>query len=231
MAFQPSLFLFGQLVMCQLLRDKIRMTPLEAILKIKAMFAEAGVDVAVPVAEPVAVEPAVEPIEAAKEYKLKSGVTVVVDKLEIGGKVEVKGEDGQLSPAPAGEHELADGMIIILDESSVIAEIKQPEAEPAAEVEIEVEAPAGPSEAELMKKKIEEMQKELEDMKKKQSMSEASAAKFSKAVEDLTDIVISLMQTPSVEPTEAPKEKFNKHTESYTDKVSKFLDLAKSLKK
>lgn len=208
------------------------MTPLEAILKIKAMFAEAGVEVAVPVAEPVAVEPAVEPIEAAKEYKLKSGVTVVVDKLEIGGKVSVKGEDGQLSPAPAGEHELADGMIIVLDEASVIAEIKQPAVEqPAVEVEIESAKAEDPSEKEMMKKKIEEMQKELEDMKKKQSMSESSVAKFSKAVEDLTDIVINLMQTPSAEPTEAPKEKLNKHTESYTEKVSKFLDLAKSIKK
>jgi hypothetical protein len=208
------------------------MTPLEAILKIKAMFAEAGVEVAVPVAEPVAVEPAVEPIEAAKEYKLKSGVTVVLDKLEVGGKVEVKGEDGQLSPAPAGEHEMADGMIIILDEASVIAEIKEPVAEEAPAVEVEVEAAEeGPSEAELMKKKIEEMQAELDAMKKKQSMSEASTEKFSKAVEDLTDIVIGLMQTPSTEPTEAPKEKFNKHTESYTEKVGKFLDLAKSLKK
>lgn len=208
------------------------MTPLEAILKIKAMFAEAGVEVAVPVAEPVAVEPAAEPIEAAKEYQLKSGVTVVIDKLEIGGKVSVKGEDGQLSPAPAGEHELADGMIIVLDESSVIAEIKEPVAEqPEVEVSIEAEKSEGPSEAEMMKKKIEEMQKELDDMKKKQSMSEASAAKFSKAVEDLTDIVINLMQTPSTEPTEAPKEKFNKHGESYAEKVSKFLDLAKSIKK
>lgn len=204
------------------------MTPLEAILKIKAMFAEAGVDVAVPVAEPVAVEPAAEPIEAPKEYKLKSGVTVVIDKLEAGGKVDIKGEDGQLSPAPAGEHELADGMIIVVDEAAAIAEIKEPAAEEEPAVEIEVE---GPSEAEMMKKKMEEMQKELDDMKKKQSMSEASAAKFSKAVEGLTDIVIGLMQTPSAEPTEAPKDKLSKHTESYTDKVSKFLDLAKSLKK
>lgn len=207
------------------------MTPLEAILNIKAMFAEAGVDVAIPAAEPVAVEPAAEPIEAAKEYKLKSGVTVVIDKLEVGGKVDIKDEAGQLSPAPAGEHEMADGMIIVLDEASMITEIKDPLAvQPEVEVSIEP-AQDGPSEAELMKKKIEEMQAELEAMKKKQKMSEASAAKFSKAVENLTDIVISLMQTPSQEHTEAPKDKFSKHTESYSEKVGKFLDLAKSMKK
>lgn len=193
------------------------------------MFAEAGVDVAIPVAEPVAIEPAALPIEATKEYTLKSGVTVVIDKLEVGGKVDIKGEDGSLSPAPAGEHEMADGMIIVLDETSAIVEIKDPamEAEPA--VEVEINAPS--AEAELMKKKIEEMQQQLDSMKSKQSMSEASVAKFSKAVEELSGIVIALINTPSAEPMEAPKDKFSKHTESYSEKVSKFLDLAKSIKK
>jgi hypothetical protein len=82
-----------------------------------------------------------------------------------------------------------------------------------------------------MKKKIEEMTKELEDMKKKQQMNADNVAKFSQAVHTLTDIVVGLMQTPSVEPTESPKDKFNKHTESYAEKVGKFLDLAKSIKK
>lgn len=208
------------------------MTPLEAILKIKAMFAEAGVDTAVPAVDPAAVVPAADPIEASKEYTLKSGVTVVIDKLEVGGKVDIKGEDGSLSPAPAGEHEMADGMIIVVDEAAIITEIKEPEmeTEPAVEVSIEA-AQVAPSEADVLKAKIAEMQKQLDEMMKKQSMSEASAAKFSKAVEGLTDIVIGLMQTPSAEPTQAPKDKFNKYTESYTEKVSKFLDLAKSLKK
>jgi len=205
------------------------MTPLEAILKIKAMFAEAGLEVAVPLAEPEAVQPSAESIEASKEYKLKSGVTVVIDKLEVGGKVSIKGEDGKLSPAPAGEHELADGNIIVLDDSSAISEIKAPAAEPADEIKSEKEE--DPSEKEEMKKKIEDMQKEIDYMKKKQSMSEASYAKYGKAVEELTDIVIKLMQTPSAEPTEAPKEKFNKYTETYSEKVNKFLDLAKSIKK
>lgn len=205
------------------------MTPLEAILKIKSMFAEAGVEVAVPVAEPAPVaEPSVEPIEESKEYKLKSGVTVVVDKLEVGGKVMIKDEAGELSPAPAGEHELADGQMIILDESALIVEIKQPEVEEVEQEEVKEEVP---SEAELMKKKIEEMTKELEDMKKKQQMNADNVAKFSQAVHTLTDIVVGLMQTPSVEPTEAPKDKFNKHGESYAEKVGKFLDLAKSIKK
>lgn len=205
------------------------MTPLEAILKIKAMFAEAGVEVSA--AEPVAVEPAAAPIESTKEYKLKSGVTVVIDKLEVGGKVDVKGEDGQMSPAPAGEHELADGMIIVVDESGMIAEVKDVVVEePSVEVSVDA-AQSQPSEVEMMQKKLDEMQSELDAMKKKQAMMEAAAAKFESAIPQLTDIVIGLMNTPSVEPTEQPKDKFEKHFESHGEKMEKFLELAKSLKK
>jgi hypothetical protein len=137
-------FLCGHLVMFELLTENFHMTPLEAILKIKSMFAEAGVEVAVPVAEPTPVaEPSVDPIEESKEYKLKSGVTVVVDKLEVGGKVMIKDEAGELSPAPAGEHEMADGQMIVLDESAMIVEIKQPEVEDVVE-EIVEEVVEGP---------------------------------------------------------------------------------------
>lgn len=205
------------------------MSPLEAILKIKAMFAEAGVEV--PAVE-VAVEPAAEPVEAAKEYQLKSGVTVVIDKLEAGGKVDIKAEDGSLTPAPAGEHEMADGMIIVVDENAIISEIKEAAA-PETEVEVEAkeEEKKEPSEAEMLKEKIAKMEEELAMMKKKQTEMEAANAKFQSAIPQLTDIVIGLMQTPSAEPTEAPKNHFNKHVESHTDKVSKFLALAKSIKK
>ena len=189
------------------------------------MFAEAGVEVAA--AEP-AVDPAAQPVEQAKEYQLKSGVIAVIDKLEVGGKVEVKAEDGSLSPAPAGEHELADGSIIVVDENAAIVEIK----DPAVEVVVDAKAePATPSEADLLKEKIAKMEEELSAMKKKQAEMEAAAAKFESAIPQLTDIVIGLMNTPAAEPTEAPKDKFGKHVESHTEKVSKFLELAKSIKK
>lgn len=205
------------------------MSPLEAILKIKAMFAEAGVEVAA--AEPAVVDPAAMPVEQSKEYQLKSGVTVVIDKLEVGGKVDIKAEDGSLSPAPAGEHELADGSIIVLDEAASIVEVKMPEVKEEVEVEIEAKDAEKKKEEEMYKEKIAKMEEELAMMKKKQAEMEAAAAKFEAAIPQLTDIVIGLMNTPSAEPTEAPKDKFGKHVESHTDKVSKFLELAKSIKK
>lgn len=184
------------------------MSPQEALLKIKAMFAEQQEVVAPEVA-----------VANFAEYVLASGVKVMVDKLEVGGKVTLLDEAGNEVPAPAGEHTLADGSVIVLDETGTILEIKVPE--------VEVEAPE--SEVELMKKKVAEMEAQLEALKgyKKEAevkMSENLAQlneKFSKAISELTDVVIELTKTPSVAPTQ-PKQ-FTKHFESKNDKISRFL--------
>ncbi len=184
------------------------MSPQEALLKIKAMFAEAQAAPEVAVAN-------------FAEYVLASGVKVMVDKLEVGGKVTLLDEAGNEVPAPVGEHTLADGSVIVLDETGTILEIKVPE------VEVEIEAPE--SEVELMKKKVAEMEAQIEELKsyKKEAevkMSENIAQmndKFSKAISELTDVVIELTKTPSVAPTQ-PKQ-FTKHFESKNDKISRFL--------
>lgn len=187
------------------------MTPVEALQKIKAMFAEATI------------EPSVDAPEVAvsqfAEYVLASGVKVMVDKLEVGGKVTLLDENGNEAPAPAGEHTLADGSVIVLDEAGTILEIKTPE--------VEIEAPE--TEVELMKKKVAEMEAQIEALKgyKKEAevkMSENLAQmsdKFSKAITELTDVVIELTKTPSAAPTQ-PKESV-KHFASKNDKISRFL--------
>jgi len=152
-----------------------------------------------------------------KEYVLKSGAKVKIDKLEVGGKVMLVDEAGNETPAPAGEHELADGMVIVLDEASTIVEIKEPQTE---------EAPA-PAEEEL-KKKIEEMKAEIEklgDYKKKQEEKMAEVeTKFSQAIKDLSDVVIGLINTPSTEATEKPKQIFNKVVPSKDSRIEYFLN-------
>ena len=190
------------------------MTPLEALLQIKQMFAEMP---PAPV-EAQEIEVSIEPAAPEyKEYVLKNGAKVKMDKLEVGGKVMLVDDAGQESPAPAGEHELADGMIIVLDESSVITEIKTPE---------EV-APEAPVMDEEMKKKIAEMEAQIEDMKKGKKyqdgkMAEAEA-KFSAAIKELTDVVLQLIQTPSADATEKPKQTFNKVTPSKDSRIDAFL--------
>ena len=180
------------------------MTTLEAINKIKQMFAEAG---ELPVAS-------VQPTQSFAEYSLKSGAKVMIDKLEVGGKVSLVDESGLESPAPAGEHELIDGTVIVLDEAATILEVKVPEVEaPAVEVEVEV-----PVQEDLMKKKIEEMQKQLDEIKMAYDAKLASQeARFSKGMSDISDVVVQLLNTPSANATEQPKERFNQHIEKKED--------------
>ena len=189
------------------------MTPLEALLKIKQMFAEMPPVAAQAPEIEVSIEPAA---PEYKEYVLKNGTKIKVDQLEVGGNVVLVDEAGQESPAPSGEHELADGMVIVLDENSVITEIKTPE---------EV-APAPVVDEEMMKK-IAEMEAQIEDMKKGKKAQEVkmaeAEAKFSAAINELTDVVLQLIQTPSTDATDKPKQNFNKVTMSKDARINNFL--------
>lgn len=192
------------------------MTPLEALLQIKQMFAEMP-----PVAPPTEVAPAEAPVEPAapeyKEYVLKSGAKVKIDKLEVGGNVVLVDDMGNESPAPQGEHELADGTIITLDENSVIVEIASPvEETPEAEPQVDMAA-----------QKIAELEAQIEELKKNKKGMEVKMAevesKFSQAIQELSDVVIGLINTPSAEATEKPKQVFGKVVPSKDSRIDSFL--------
>jgi hypothetical protein len=203
------------------LLPKVIMTTLEAVKMIKQMFTDAG---QLPVAS-------AEPLQSFAEYTLKSGAKVMIDKLEVGGKVTLVDEGGSEVPAPAGEHELADGSVILLDENSIITEIKVPEVELPEVPEVEISVESKKIEEDMMKKKIEEMQKQLDEIKMAYDAKLASQeAKFSKGMSDVSDVLIQLLNTPSANATEAPKEKFNQHIERKEDKISRFLEFAKTIK-
>ena len=206
------------------------MTPLEAIQKIQQMFTDNGM---MPVAEAPAaqmVEESAQPIESVKEYVLMSGQKVLIDKLELGGKVLIVDEAGNQAPAPVGEHELADGTKIVLDEAGTILEISLPESDKVEE-EIIPDAPVEPSAEDMMKKKIEEMQKQLDEIKMSYDAKLAQQeARFSKGISDLSDVLVQLINTPSAQATEQPKDKFNVHVESKEAKLERFLQFAKSIK-
>lgn len=209
------------------------MTPLEAIMKMKAAFEAAGLQFApgdpMPAPAPETA-PAVVPTEAAKEYDLVSGGKVMIDSLEIGGKVTIKDEAGNEAPAPAGDHELIDGTTITVDETGTITAVNAP-VEAAPEVEVEVETPAAPSETEM---KIAELEAAIAELKKdaesKKAMMSEVEAKFNKAISEMSDVIVGLISTPSASATENPKDKFNAHVESKEEKMQRFLDRAKNLK-
>lgn len=190
------------------------MTPLEALLQIKQMFAE------MPPAEAPApeVEISIEPAAPEyKEYVLKSGAKVKIDKLEVGGMVMLVDDMGNESPAPAGDHELADGTVITLDENSVIVNVVAPVQEsPVEEPQVDVAA-----------QKIAELEAQIEELKKTNKGQEVKMAevenKFAQAIKELSDVVIGLINTPSAEATEKPKQIFNKVVPSKDSRIDSFL--------
>ena len=126
----------------------------EAILKIKALFE----DNAAPVEEVKAEEtPIVEEtkVEMA-EYSLMDGTKVEITALEIGGSVTMP--DG--TPAPAGEHQLADGTSIQLDENGIIIEISSKEEDAIPEEDTTGEMPEDMGKA--TDKKMAEMAEQFE---------------------------------------------------------------------
>ena len=211
------------------------MTPLEALMKMKAAFEAAGAEFApsVPaqaVPAPADAAPQADmPAGSAKVYDLKSGGKITLDKMEIGGKATIADASGAEMPAPAGEYELADGTSISIDEMGAISEIST-----AAE-EITDPIEDAPAPVDMVAEKISKMEEAIAELKselaaKKQAM-EASEAKFSKAITDLSDIMVGLINTASANPTEQPKDKFEKQVESKEAKMKRFLDFAKNINK
>jgi hypothetical protein len=172
---------------------------------------------------------------AAPSYSLEDGTKIMIDKLEVGGVVTL--EDG--TPAPAGEHTLADGTKIVLAEGGVIAEIMPKEVEEKVEIEIESK------EDEEKKKEEEEMKKKIAEMEGKFSAYETSFSalqsdyeglkaafgKQSEAMQGLISLVETLVNVPSQAPAEVPNN-FKKHSASTKeDKIRMYSNFVSQFKK
>ena len=192
----------------------------EAILKIKALFE----DNAAPVEEVKAEEtPVVEEtkVEMA-EYSLMDGTKVEVSALEIGGSVTMP--DG--TPAPAGEHQLADGTMIELDENGIIIEISSKEEEVVPEVDTEIEAKKEED------KKLAEMAEQFEA--KFAELIEAKEAAEQKVLElenkvkqgfaQVAELIEALSNVPSADPIQKPNSfsEFVSNNDIKEERLSKY---------
>lgn len=150
-----------------------------------------------------------------EDAKLVDGTIVRYEVLEIGAALSVVGEDGEIVPAPDGEHELESGDIV-RTEGGVIVEIMSPEpvAEEAEEEKEEEMAAEEKFDSEGFKADILSAVSEL-------IKSEIAAAQFAKtekvsdiekAVGLITDIVEKMAATPKEEPTKKVPNPFNKGT-------------------
>jgi hypothetical protein len=154
-----------------------------------------------------------------EQMKLNDGVTVIeADSFEANNEIFVVTEDDQRIPLPVGEYVVENGMLLIVTQEGVIAEIKEQEA-PA-----EVEAPE-----EEMKKDEEKMieksavKKTVESMVKETFFSEYEALK---SENEALKTQLAQMEEPKAivhnpEPTEKIKVEAPKSTR---DLVMKFIN-------
>jgi hypothetical protein len=112
-----------------------------------------------------------EQVEASSEVnlaqaKLENGTVLEAEAFEAGNEVFIITEDEKI-PVPVGEYQMEDGMILVVSEEGMIAEIKEAEAE-VEEEEVEAAADYATKEelAEIrtMVEEIKAMIKEKEEM-------------------------------------------------------------------
>jgi len=125
--------------------------------------------------------------------KLDDGVTTIeAEEFQAGFQVVIVTEDEQKIPLPVGEYKLEDGLLLIVTEEGLIAEIKEAEAEEEVieeeakkEEEYEEEVEASVEEAKPIKKTVESIVKEtffseMEALKKENEELKSELEKFSK---------------------------------------------------
>jgi hypothetical protein len=133
-----------------------------------------------------------------EQMKLTDGVSVLeADAFEAGNEVFIVTEDDQRIAVPVGEYDLENGMVLIVAEEGMIAEIKEKEAEEeeAPEVEVEVEG-GGKIEEEMAaeaapKKTVESIIKEtfFSAMEKLQAENDALKAELAKFTAQTPEVV------------------------------------------
>lgn len=138
-----------------------------------------------------------------EQMKLVDGATLEADKFEAGYSVSVLSSEGEMVALPVGEYELESGMLLVVTEEGVIAEVKEKEAE--QEVEVEVEASTETTQVEAQPKKVVES--------KEYHFSSEEIKALIDEVENLKKEIIDLKSEKYVEEQPTDTVEFSKHEE------------------
>lgn len=150
--------------------------------------------------------------------KLDDGVTTIeAEEFEAGFQVVIVTEDEQKIPLPVGEYKLEDGLMLVVAEEGLIAEIKEAEEEVVEEVVeeevVEEEVEASVEEAKPIKKTVESIVKEtffseMETLKKENEELKVELEKFSKVEnnENTNEEVVETTEEVKEEVVELTKE-------------------------
>lgn len=180
----------------------------DAIMQIRALFEDMP-----QVEAPAPIEAPIEEVPVTfAEYSLMDGTKVMISELAIGGVVTLA--DG--TPAPTGEHQLADGTQIELDENAKIISIETPEVE--AEIADETPAEMGKKMDEKMEQDIDALVKENENLKKQVAELEA---KVKNGFSQVAELIEALTKTPNAEPIAQPKNNFSSNVTTHDMKYNR----------
>lgn len=128
--------------------------------------------------------------------KLKDGTDAEVSALEVGGTVMVAGQ-----PAPAGEHELEDGTVLVVAEGGVISEVK-----PVVPEDMN-QAPAAPAPAPAPQNYDEQfntINQKFSDYEQKFQSYENRFSTYDQAIGKLVGLVEELTKVPTADPAQTP---------------------------
>ena len=119
-----------------------------------------------------------------ESMKLENGTTIEAEAFEANQEVFIVTEEDERIALPVGEYTLEDGMILVVAEEGIIAEVKEAE-EPEAE-----EAPAQEEETE-----------EVEAAEEEEEMAYATKEELSAAVAEMKEMIeeIKSMMSPKEE--------------------------------
>lgn len=109
--------------------------------------------------------------------ELKDGAILEAESFETGSEVFIIVENEKVK-APVGEHELADGSMLIIEEEGIIKEIKSDEAEEEVEEVVEEE----------LSEESEVVEEELED---EEEVSYITEAQLQDAVKELKELIMT----------------------------------------
>ena len=129
------------------------------------------------------------------QMALENGTIIEAEVFEAGAGVFIVNEEDRIA-LPVGEYKLEDGMILIVAEEGIIAEIKEMEVEveePEAEVEVEVEQEM--AEVKEPKRVIESVTKEMFFAEIESLRKEIEALKLAKE-----DVIVGETVELSAEP-------------------------------
>ena len=180
----------------------------DAIMQIRALFEDMP-----QVEAPAPIEAPIEEVPVTfAEYSLMDGTKVMISELAIGGEVTLA--DG--TPAPMGEHQLADGTQIELDETSKIVSIETPEVE--AEIADETPAEMGKKMDEKMADEIAALVSENENLKTQVAQLEA---KVKNGFSQVAELIEALTKTPNAEPIAQPRNNFGSNVTTHDMKYNR----------